>query len=237
MKNKTHIVFVLFLCLGWASFGGNLLKNNIITENFTDNLTSEHLRSIVEKSKPNLLTLTTKVFDSVTKKAPKPCDIFVPDLVVDNTILLGFLDYRVINSIKVAPSGNVLVAGSAKVEMRAGSVIELNPGFSTQSGARYFAEITPCKKSLVATKPKETLENKLKFYPNPIVDEFTLQIENFEKGTTYLVTVYDVQGVQQLTLETKIEKTTIDLSQYTSGIYIVKVSNGINTYNAKLIKK
>jgi hypothetical protein len=82
-------------------------------------------------------------------ETPVPCCVYAPDIVVDNITLpgLGLLDYRVLNKITVAPTGNVNVTSNADVEMRAGYEIIINPGFSTDIGAHYLAEIVPCTNS------------------------------------------------------------------------------------------
>ena len=82
-------------------------------------------------------------------ETPVPCCVYEPDIVIDNITLpgLGLLDYRVLNKINVAPTGNVTVTGNAHVEMRAGYEIILHPGFTTSNGSNYLAEIVPCTKS------------------------------------------------------------------------------------------
>ncbi|MEM6717744.1 MAG: T9SS type A sorting domain-containing protein [Bacteroidota bacterium] len=185
---------------------------------------------------------------------PAPCCVYEPDLVIDNTILpgIGLLDYRVISSINVAPVNDVTVTNNADVEMRAGNEILLNPGFTVEPGGNYFAEIVPCTTMRAATleptwvQPtkikEETLVNQhseeaLTLYPNPAKDTSTLVIKDFESETTYEITLYNLQGIQQYQYSTKVEKTVVNLSKLDAGVYFVKVSNGITTYSTKLIKQ
>lgn len=185
---------------------------------------------------------------------PAPCCIYEPDLVIDNTLLpgIGLLDYRVISSINVAPVYAVTVTNNADVEMRAGNEILLNPGFTVEPGANYFAEIVPCTTQRTATleptwiQPtqinddallSQSSEDVLTLYPNPAKNTSTLIINDFKKGTDYEIAIYTMQGVKQYQQNTKVEKTTLNLSKLDAGMYFVKVSNGMTTHSIKLIKQ
>ncbi|KAB8153044.1 T9SS type A sorting domain-containing protein [Kordia sp. TARA_039_SRF] len=185
---------------------------------------------------------------------PAPCCIYEPDLVIDNTLLpgIGLLDYRVISSINVAPVYTVTVTNNADVEMRAGNEILLNPGFTVEPGANYFAEIVPCTTQRTATleptwiQPtqinddallSQNSEDVLTLYPNPAKNTSTLIINDFKKGTDYEIAIYTMQGVKQYQQNTKVKKTTLNLSKLNAGMYFVKVSNGITTHSIKLIKQ
>ena len=74
------------------------------------------------------------------------------------------------------------------------------------------------------------LNNILSIYPNPVIDNFKIKI-NQEK--IQLVRIYSIDG--KLVYESKTEINNID--ELSKGIYIVKVKTEKNTYSKKLIKE
>lgn len=236
---------------------GGLVANAsyLLKVTYTNDCGIETKTSVVIKSGNHPPIVNNIICNTSGIITPKPCCVYEPDLVIDNTILpgVGLLDYQVISTINVAPAFNVTVTNNADVEMRAGTEIILNPGFTVQPGGNYFAEIVPCEKMRTAAtdpvfiKPMQVTkgekldiqldENAITFYPNPTKDTTTLHIKDFEKGTNYEIVIYNVQGVQQLTSNTQLQKTVVDLSKLSTGIYFVKISNGITSYSAKLIKQ
>ncbi len=222
---------------------------------YTNDCGTETKTSVVVKSGNHPPVVNNIICNNSGVITPKPCCVYEPDLIIDNSTLpgLGLLDYRVINTIDVAPVFNVTVTNNANVEMRAGTEIMLNPGFTVQPGGNYFAEIVPCGTNRIATtdpvytKLTEVLnadevstrneENAITLYPNPSKNETTLHIKDFDNNTSYQLGIYNLQGMLQLKLNTKTQKTVLNLNQLTTGIYFVKVSNGINSYTTKLIKQ
>jgi Leucine-rich repeat (LRR) protein len=73
-----------------------------------------------------------------------------------------------------------------------------------------------------------------KIYPNPVND-----ILNIELPTTgsYRVTVFNSTGDIVTQKTTQSVNTTIDMSVYNSGIYIIKVTTGNRSYTGKIIKQ
>ncbi len=222
---------------------------------YTNDCGTETKTSVVVKSGNHPILTNNIICNNSGVITPKPCCVYEPDLVIDNTLLpgLGLLDYRVISIIDVAPAFNVTVTNNADVEMRAGNEIMLNPGFTIEPGGNYFAEIVPCEvMRMAASEPTLILpqlinqndesdskleENGITLYPNPTANETVVHVKNYENGSTYEISIHNIQGVQQLKLNTKTQKTVLNLDQLATGIYFVKVSNGINSYTTKLIKQ
>ncbi|QHI35902.1 hypothetical protein IMCC3317_12500 [Kordia antarctica] len=236
---------------------GSLVANAsyLLKVTYTNDCGTETKTSVVEKAGNHPALVNNINCNTSGIITPKPCCVYEPDLVIDNTLLpgIGLLDYQVISTINVAPVYTVTVTNNADVEMRAGTEIMLNPGFTVQPGGNYFAEIVPCKRTRTATSKPIVLtpvqvaqndrrdskldENAIAFYPNPTKNATVLFIKDFEEDTNYQIAIYNMQGVQQLTLNTQVQKTVLNLSRLTTGMYFVKVSNGITSYSAKLIKQ
>ena len=80
------------------------------------------------------------------------------------------------------------------------------------------------------------LYNQIKIYPNPTDDIFTIEIKELVKNTKIKLLNFKGQLLEKYEVGTN-NKIPIDLSVYPSGIYFVRVSNGIKTYNTKIIKE
>ncbi|WP_430409154.1 T9SS type A sorting domain-containing protein [Kordia sp.] len=153
-----------------------------------------------------------------------------------------------------------IVLPKAAVEMKAGEVITFEPGTEIQYGAELIAYIAPIEEcyankmvqsggergnsnqnNLNFTEKEDTVtsvqEDALTLYPNPSKNQTTISIKDFDAKTTYQIKLYNIQGIPQIQLQTETQKTMVNLQQLATGIYFVKVSNGINSYTTKLIKQ
>ena len=71
----------------------------------------------------------------------------------------------------------------------------------------------------------ETAEPLFKIQPNPTGGQFTLELLNPDQRSPILVEIYDIMGERLKRMETEGQSVyEFDLSDYPSGIYIVKVS-------------
>lgn len=83
---------------------------------------------------------------------------------------------------------------------------------------------------------KEIGEVKISVYPNPNADGFfVLDCENIPLGST--IQVYDVLGHNILADILHQKSMNIDLMNYPSGIYFLKITNENHSYDMKLIKQ
>jgi hypothetical protein len=79
-------------------------------------------------------------------------------------------------------------------------------------------------------------QSAVKVFPNPGSGVFEMELEN--QSTISNVEVYSVSGYLITKVEGSADGTTrIDLSDQTTGIYLLKVSTENRTYFAKLIKE
>jgi hypothetical protein len=75
----------------------------------------------------------------------------------------------------------------------------------------------------------------IKIFPNPSEGIFTLNVnEDFEKGSLY---VFDMYGKMVIALDNLTSSTQLDLSNYASGLYFVKLIKGTSCKTEKIIKQ
>ncbi len=70
-------------------------------------------------------------------------------------------------------------------------------------------------------------------YPNPATGSFTISAG--KKGAAYNVEVLDLMGKLVKELTWSGERLSVDISGYSKGVYIVRVSNGSTSEFKKLI--
>lgn len=78
-------------------------------------------------------------------------------------------------------------------------------------------------------------EKKFSLYPNPSNGQVTIAIENFENPHT--LKVYDVSGKLLASEAVTMAVSTIDLSNFSKGIYIMELTQGNQSQHQKLILK
>ncbi|WP_458626518.1 T9SS type A sorting domain-containing protein [Winogradskyella sp. PC D3.3] len=80
------------------------------------------------------------------------------------------------------------------------------------------------------------LENFIKIYPNPIQNNLTIELTNISEDVSYQI--YNTLG-QQISKGNLSSSSmhTVNMSQYESGIYFVKISTSTSSMTQKLIKK
>ena len=158
----------------------------------------------------------------------------------------------------IIPSGK-----SAKLESR--NQVILKPGFQALNGASFVAKIdsdnninTSAKSAIVANhknqkkfediiivkdayilKDEEAskIDAKLTFYPNPIPEELTVELET--ACDDCVVEIFDLQSRLVLKDEFKNKKVTqLNLIELDEGIYVLKISRfGNPIFTKKIIKK
>jgi hypothetical protein len=77
-------------------------------------------------------------------------------------------------------------------------------------------------------------ETKFYLYPNPTDNTVTFQVKNYKAG---IVRLYDLLGVCVKTISITQEKTEIDLSEFSAGVYYLTFTNKyLSSSSAKIIK-
>jgi hypothetical protein len=84
---------------------------------------------------------------------------------------------------------------------------------------------------------KETAQETVDFvvYPNPVINELTFEFENTQKRK---ITIYNTNGQLVLSLDSKEKAKTIDLENYTNGVYyyLVKSAGGETIGTGEFVK-
>lgn len=87
---------------------------------------------------------------------------------------------------------------------------------------------------ILGTTDNSYTQNKVKVFPNPASDEFSINIKNLTKSE---LSIYNLNGeiIIQKTI-TSIDKI-VDINHLTSGIYLIQIETGNETYYSRFMKK
>lgn len=92
--------------------------------------------------------------------------------------------------------------------------------------------------TIVTGDIENELNNELQLYPNPARTEIVVGLENFEKGLTVVVEIFDLNGCR---IENKSgiggRKFSIDIKNFSPGKYILKAAQGKKNYFKQFIKE
>ena len=124
-------------------------------------------------------------------------------------------------------------------------VLSSNGAFSNSQCYSLLAEASntnfiksPSKGAFVEATENSEKGLGLKLSPNPTTDNVQVDIETVEAGL-YTLTVYDIAGkmrqTRQVSMEEGEKSLQLDLTNYASGMYLVKLQNEINFVTAKLL--
>jgi hypothetical protein len=146
----------------------------------------------------------------------------LPDSTSDPEGSKGYVQYR------VKPKAN-LPAGT-QIKNTASIYFDYNTPIVTNTTINEFVE------------PASISENKssgtLSVYPNPGNGKFKIQMDNGQLSMEhYQLSIYNVLGEKIFQSEIKNLKTEIDISHQPNGIYIIRVNDGIQSLNQRLIKQ
>ena len=107
------------------------------------------------------------------------------------------------------------------------------------SGFTYSSNIAPSCDFTIGIKDINSGHTSLISFPNPITDMLTLTLPGFVSESDCSINVYDAFG-RTVSLKDKkyLEgKLILDLSNLTSGFYLVRLTNGFESYEAKVLMK
>jgi hypothetical protein len=99
----------------------------------------------------------------------------------------------------------------------------------------YWSNFTNIHENCIGIKEIEETNKELFIYPNPARDNINLKIDGFSQG---LVFVYDIMGKEILSKQIIGNETIMDISNFPSGVYIIKAISIDNKLisSSKLIK-
>ena len=84
---------------------------------------------------------------------------------------------------------------------------------------------------------EEDSEIIIKSYPNPITDYITIQFEDYEVSENDHIEIVDLQGALKQVIKPLQATNTIDLKNYTKGIYLMLIHTKGNITEQKIIKQ
>ncbi len=84
--------------------------------------------------------------------------------------------------------------------------------------------------------PSEIINQEIKLYPNPAIDQFTIELGDMMNEVS-VVRIYDFFGKIMFNKSVVGEKIIINAHTFAKGIYFVEIDKGVNRYTQKLIIK
>ena len=80
-------------------------------------------------------------------------------------------------------------------------------------------------------------EEAFLIYPNPSTGNLTVEISKSFLSVNSIITIYSMQGQQLMQQQVWQAKTTLDISSYAKGMYILKISNAASTQVKRFMKE
>lgn len=175
------------------------------------------------------------------------CTPFRPDEVeIDQSHFHGTDVLHVNNSI--TNNGPVTVHGSADVWWTAGESIELLPGFTSDEGSRFLAEIADCEhgflRTQIGSESDSIIEKSLHIsgdsillaHPNPVKEGLLYIKCTGQNSKLDIVKGYDLTGRKVFQLKNvDCNSLTLDLSALEKGVYIFRFFNGSQEATRKIL--
>ena len=85
------------------------------------------------------------------------------------------------------------------------------------------------------TGVQEKQQPSVLLYPNPVVNNLTIRFSGLE-NLPKTIQIYNQEGINVATFKSSDTKVNLDLSNYSSGLYCIKISSGQMDYFSKIIK-
>jgi len=133
--------------------------------------------------------------------------------------------WATVNPISGTSNGSFTVTTSANVANQRNATITVNAG----SNVKTIYVIQSQKTSGINTL---SYEKQFKIYPDPASNELHIESTVFEKQTLQL---FDITGKLILSNISFLQNTSINLSEFKKGIYVLQISNGEGVMNKKIV--
>ncbi len=95
-------------------------------------------------------------------------------------------------------------------------------------------EITTLYESEVLSTNTATYESNINIYPNPANDQITIDFGNLDNVEDWNIKIINILGQEVLSQPMKTDK--INVSELSKGVYIIRISDGVNQADKKFIK-
>ena len=134
----------------------------------------------------------------------------------------------------IASSGTTIIPSAANVTLDANPLtngyVLLDVGFETQPNATFLAVVqTPC--SLLSVN-ENTIEKQFTIFPNPVHDFINIKSENQIVETS----MYDLNGKLVLNANQSSDNVILNLNEFSSGFYLLKITTNDGSRTIKIIK-
>lgn len=195
------------------------------------------------KQKGNIVTGISTIINDEGNYA----EVGLRGIVIDD--LFYFEEFEMLDQIKAANSNWCYKSGVLSISSEKNEIILSGetPSYMVDYGIACTGGFTmlSAREELLDEQlliKKNSIENaesilKTNIYPNPSSDYIMINI-SFEENTTFHIEVYDLSGKVMYKTQSKTNHSQkVDISQWTNGLYILKVSNNNNNYSEAFIKK
>lgn len=81
------------------------------------------------------------------------------------------------------------------------------------------------------------IKNQLIIFPNPTKEKITVSLVSDDDVEKVTITIYTIEGSLLFTENTNRHKTVINVTSYTKGTYLIKLSSNKHVYWQKFIKQ
>ena len=91
--------------------------------------------------------------------------------------------------------------------------------------------------SLILGISGNSIRNSINIYPNPAKDNLVIELHKAENLNNTCITIYNIQGKEMKKFSLSHSKTEIDISDFSTGLYVVKVMNETESLLRKFFKE
>ncbi len=148
-------------------------------------------------------------------------NIMLPDSLSNPTGSIGFIQYR------IKPKANLPLG--TLIKNTANIYFDYNAPVATNTATNEFTS--------TASINENKLAGTLYVYPNPGKGSYYVKLPEGMKGSEINIKVYNLLGELILNTKTNNSLSQIDLSHQPNGIYVIRVNDGSQTLNQRLIKQ
>ena len=97
---------------------------------------------------------------------------------------------------------------------------------NTNNVTGYLTVMAQYDKALATEDISDNNQN-IKIYPNPVSDYFTIELGNQTKQTNQTISIYNSAGIVMYHSKVQYDKQSINVNNYPSGVYFIKIENEI----------
>ena len=136
-------------------------------------------------------------------------------------------------------TSNASGSGNASITVTASANTTINTRIDTitVSGSGVTSQTITVIQAGVITDIANISNEDIMLYPNPANDRVIIDLQRLNSVQKSNISIYNIQGQTILQQILQQEKTGIDISGLSKGIYILKVCNGDRTEVKKFVKK